>query len=289
MATYGEALAAKCEEFCYGNYGYDQGNRWGVDEVDCSSLVYRCIYAIDPGTRLNRKDPRYTGTLYRDLTAIGFAAVPLSQRRRGDVLLNTKHHVLIYLGNGKVGGARIDERGKASGGKGGDQTGQEVCVHSYYNYPWDYCLRPPQVEIGDDIVTDQDIQKIAEAVWNFDQNGVKCRDRLQGIDGAANGANSKLSNLGLTEDRVYRMTSILKAMAGIGAEDMSDPKDKHDDIQTLTIGRLERSLRILKGMVGIDQEDTSKDAIKTPMYVHLSDEQVDAIAEKVAEIIGKEE
>ena len=167
MASYGEALAAKCEEFCVGNYGYDQGNRWGEDECDCSSLVYRCIYAIDPNTRLTRKDPRYIGTLYRDLTAIGFTVVPLSQRKRGDVLLNTKHHVLIYLGNGKVGGARIDERGKASGGKGGDQTGQEVCVHNYYNYPWDYCLRPPQVEIGDDIVTDQDIQRIALAVWNY--------------------------------------------------------------------------------------------------------------------------
>ena len=36
-------------------------------------------------------------------------------------------------------------------------------------------------------------QEIAEAVWNFDQNGVKCRDRLQGIDGAANAAAEKLS------------------------------------------------------------------------------------------------
>lgn len=25
-------------------------------------------------------------------------------------------------------------------------------------------------------------QEIAEAVWNFNQNGIKCRDRLQGID-----------------------------------------------------------------------------------------------------------
>ncbi|WP_165775795.1 CHAP domain-containing protein [Bifidobacterium scaligerum] len=29
-------------------------------------------------------------------------------------------------------------------------------------------------------------QEIAEAVWNFNQNGTKCRDRLQGIDKAAN-------------------------------------------------------------------------------------------------------
>ncbi|NMM98167.1 N-acetylmuramoyl-L-alanine amidase [Bifidobacterium olomucense] len=41
-------------------------------------------------------------------------------------------------------------------------------------------------EGDDDMVTAQDINKIAEAVWNFNQNGTKCRDRLQGIDKAAN-------------------------------------------------------------------------------------------------------
>ena len=185
---YSEALAEQVEQFCSMNYGYDQGNRWGNDEVDCSSLIYRAIYAIDPETKLNRHDPRYTGTLYRDLTAIGFRAVPLAQRQRGDVLLNTRHHVLTYLGNGKVGGARIDERGKASGGQGGDQTGREVCIHAYYNYPWDWCLRPPQVELNveDDIVTDADIQKIADKVWAYPTNGwngsVQARDRLSGID-----------------------------------------------------------------------------------------------------------
>lgn len=37
-----------------------------------------------------------------------------------------------------------------------------------------------------DMVTTQDIQAIAEAVWNFQQNGTRVRDRLQGIDKAAN-------------------------------------------------------------------------------------------------------
>lgn len=148
MTKYAEALAAECERMCAANIGYDQGNRWGADECDCSSLVYRCIYAIDPSTSLNRTDPRYTGTLRRDLRAVGFYEVPKAQHRRGDVLLNEAHHVLIDLGGGKVGGARIDERGKASGGQGGDQTGNEVSVHGYYDYPWDVCLRPPDVEVG---------------------------------------------------------------------------------------------------------------------------------------------
>lgn len=45
------------------------------------------------------------------------------------------------------------------------------------------------------MVSSRDIQNIAAAVWNFPQNGVKTRDRLQGIDNAANGANNKTQQL----------------------------------------------------------------------------------------------
>lgn len=42
-----------------------------------------------------------------------------------------------------IGSARIDENGKATNGKPGDQTGKEVSTQSYYahNKGW-YCLRP---------------------------------------------------------------------------------------------------------------------------------------------------
>ena len=33
----------------------------------------------------------------------------------------------------KIGHASIDERGKISGGKAGDQTGKEVCIRDWYN------------------------------------------------------------------------------------------------------------------------------------------------------------
>lgn len=110
----------------------------------------------------------------------------------------------------------------------------------------------------EDEVTNEDIEKIAQRVWEIEQGKI-------------------------TANRVYRMTSMLKAMCGLGADDMSDPMDKHDGIRDQTISRWERTLRILKGMVGIDQEDISKDAIKTPMSVHLSDEQMEKIADMVVE------
>ena len=44
-----------------------------------------------------------------------------------------------------VSGACIDERGRASGGKAGDQTGREVCVHTLASSgAWSRILRPPR-------------------------------------------------------------------------------------------------------------------------------------------------
>jgi len=39
-----------------------------------------------------------------------------------------------------IGNASLDERGKISGGKAGDQTGKEVCIRSYYA-KWDVVIR----------------------------------------------------------------------------------------------------------------------------------------------------
>lgn len=44
---------------------------------------------------------------------------------------------------------------------------------------------------------------IAEAVWNFNQNGVKMRDRMQGIDIAANGANNEIHRLSKWDDKTH--------------------------------------------------------------------------------------
>jgi hypothetical protein len=37
--------------------------------------------------------------------------------------------------------ASIDENGRAKNGKGGDQTGKEVCTRSWYSKPWQYVIR----------------------------------------------------------------------------------------------------------------------------------------------------
>ena len=66
--------------------------------------------------------------------------------RRGDVLLNHVHHTAMYIGNGQLVQASINEKGTATGGQSGDQKqlwGQrgEINIRSYYNYPWNCVLR----------------------------------------------------------------------------------------------------------------------------------------------------
>lgn len=43
-----------------------------------------------------------------------------------------------------IGSARIDERGKASGGKAGDQTGKEVSTQNWYKHSKGWVLLRPK-------------------------------------------------------------------------------------------------------------------------------------------------
>ena len=47
----------------------------------------------------------------------------------------------MYCGNGKEVEASINEKGRAHGGKPGDQTGKEFLIRDYRNYPWTHVLR----------------------------------------------------------------------------------------------------------------------------------------------------
>ena len=126
-------------------FGYDQLDRWGVSR-DCSSMIIDCCERA--GISLKTKGATYTGNMLNVMLNCGFKIVNGSVNFEsadgmlpGDVLLNVVHHTVMYCGNGKVVGARINEKGTVTGGQIGDQTGSEISVHAYYNYPWNYCLR----------------------------------------------------------------------------------------------------------------------------------------------------
>ena len=61
----------------------------------------------------------------------------------GDILLNRLHHAAMYVGDGKIVQASINEFGGVRGGQSGDQTGSEINTKNYYVYKhgWNYVLR----------------------------------------------------------------------------------------------------------------------------------------------------
>lgn len=69
--------------------------------------------------------------------------------KRGDVLLNEKHHTAIYVGGGNIVHASLNEKGGIYGGEPGDQA-SEICVRSYYDRPWDLVLRYPDPVLADE-------------------------------------------------------------------------------------------------------------------------------------------
>lgn len=127
------------------SHGYDQNNRQGPD-YDCSSLVINAYQ--EAGVDVKGHGASYTGDMYDAFIASGFRDVTSevdfktgSGLIAGDVLVNTAHHAALAIGGGQIVQASINEKGTVTGGKTGDQTGHEIWVRSYYNFPWNYVLR----------------------------------------------------------------------------------------------------------------------------------------------------
>lgn len=129
------------------DHGYDQTHRDGPD-YDCSSLI--CWAYSNAGLDTRPGYTPATGTMYDVFIDAGFQdvtdQVSLSGSGdlvKGDILLVPGSHTEMYIGNGQLVGASINENGETTGGQTGDQTGEEIHVHGYYNYPWTYVLRYP--------------------------------------------------------------------------------------------------------------------------------------------------
>ena len=121
-------------------HGYDMDRQKG--DYDCSSLIIEAYSQASVPVKSN--GATYTGNMKKAFLKSGFVEVPLSFRRKGDVLLNELHHVAMMVDSYNLVHASINEKGTTKGGKVGDQTGKEICIRAYYVYPkggWDCCLR----------------------------------------------------------------------------------------------------------------------------------------------------
>ena len=129
------------------SHGYSQPNRWSGIDYDCSSFVLSAFHYAGFDVPLDG----YTETMVSQFPNAGFIDVTeqvnLSNGNgliRGDILLNHKTHTAIYIGNGQMVDARIDEVGGIQGSQQGDQTGEEIMVHAYNNHPWTHVFRYPK-------------------------------------------------------------------------------------------------------------------------------------------------
>lgn len=142
--------------------GYNQAKRWTFNpsrdgktfvankDADCSSVCLSILKSMEP--TLNMADPAYTGTFLAKAKSVGATAINVAGKslaqikallKPGDFLLNTGNHVEFWTGS-QLFSAAIDENGKISGGKPGDQTGKEVRFTGLYQYRkgWNYIVRP---------------------------------------------------------------------------------------------------------------------------------------------------
>ena len=126
------------------SHGYDQSDRWGNPDFDCSGAVISAWTKV--GVDVKGAGASYTGNMLETFKKMGFVdvvnQVDLSTgngMQRGDVLLSSSH-TAMYCGDGKIVHASISENGTIHGSPG-DQTGKEFCIRSYYNKPWTHVLR----------------------------------------------------------------------------------------------------------------------------------------------------
>lgn len=154
-------VAARFAEFVAGDnahHGYSQPGRWGDGGIQTADLGDNTILTLHDGDfdctslsigsymyqDINTGEATYSLDMYKLLDTGNFIRVPVSERRRGDILVTTaRRHAAIYLGDDMIAEAHASEYGTIDG-QTGDQTGEEIRVISYWNDyydDWSACYR----------------------------------------------------------------------------------------------------------------------------------------------------
>lgn len=130
------------------SHGYELQCRDYSIGTDCAGLVRMYCAAVE-GVELSSYPNFHTWDELSTLSARGWVAIRFSaaKMRRGDVLLRAKGdstgHTVVYVGGWRIIGAEGNWDGKR-----GDSSGREVCERSYYDFDYDWILRPPARDAG---------------------------------------------------------------------------------------------------------------------------------------------
>ena len=128
------------------SHGYDQTRRWGPD-YDCSSFLIAVWEAV--GVPVKTNGATWTGNMRDVFCRCGFEVITTDPAKLsigaylqdGDIVLNELNHVAMVVDGGKLVQASGNELGTVTGGQTGDQTGKEIHITPYHNFPWDCALR----------------------------------------------------------------------------------------------------------------------------------------------------
>ena len=120
-------------------HGYDQENRLGPD-FDCSSLIAKALHEAGFKVAVDS----WTGNIRKQLLENGFEEIPVNhERKAGDIFLTEGRHIVMCKDDKTIVHASINENGTITGGKTGDQTGNEICIANFYtpSYGWQHHFR----------------------------------------------------------------------------------------------------------------------------------------------------
>lgn len=149
------------------SHGYSQNIRWGP-HYDCSSFLISAYQQA--GVPVKTNGATYTGNMYSAFLKSGFSDVKSKVNLstgagllRGDVLLDTVNHTVMYLGNNQIVHASSPTNG--------------ILVQGYYAYGWTHVLRlneakeEPIMEGEDNMVCFYQVDKKG-AVYFYDGHDI---------------------------------------------------------------------------------------------------------------------
>ena len=127
------------------SHGYELRERDYDIGTDCAGLGRLYAAAVE-GVSVGSMPDMHSWDIAERLRRRGWSVLSFSEqaKRRGDILARVDPqggtgHVVIYLGDGRIVGAEGDWDGRA-----GDSSGREICERSYYQYGYDYIVRPTE-------------------------------------------------------------------------------------------------------------------------------------------------
>lgn len=249
-----------------GNLGYDQSNRWNIQpggECDCSSLVIHTLREAGFQTGA----ATYTGNMSRELTALGWVRHhPGIDLEPGDIMLNDANHVAVYLGDGMLAQASIDERGRIAGGRSGDQSDYETNVRPIYDYPWNAYLRWAGVS------TEVDIH--GATTWNpnaYDEQYVRQVQALLNASGYNLEIDGVLGPLSFAAIKEYQAKKGLLVDGIPGPETLGTLKSAHG---TPPASRVSQYLLTVDGVIGSHTITRLQTILGTPADGEISSQWV---------------